>query len=150
MFRMRSRLEVALVAFLLAAGMTTGLEVAVGGSPAMAASKRVTCPDNTTGVTDGSWSIVCTGQTAAEATVTITSAKTTSLRFTVAGASTDTRDGASASFNNDDAIFSADFGLRPGVTQTVDITVSNTGGLSAKGVAVACRGANSLNVFFQR
>ncbi len=139
MFRMRSAMKRSLMASLLVAGVTAGLVAAIGGSPALAASKGVSCPDNTTGVTDGSFNVVCTGQTAAGATVTITQAKARSLSLTVAGTSTDTLEGASASFNGEcpcSASFSVEFAPKSGLAQSVDITVTNMGKLSPEGITI--------------
>ena len=78
----KKSVKLSLGALLVGSGiLSTTAVLVVSGSPALAKSKGVTCPDNTTGVTEGSWSIVCTGQTAVGATVTITSVKTTSVSF---------------------------------------------------------------------
>jgi hypothetical protein len=127
MFRMRSTLKLSFMASLLSAVVIGGLMVAVSGSPAVAASKGVTCPDNTTGVTDGAWTIVCAGQTAAGATVTITKAGTNTLDLKAKSSSTSTFQSASASFNDSGASFSATLGSA-GTNQTISVTVTNSGG----------------------
>ncbi len=138
MFKKRSALTLSLVVSLLAGGVTVSLVVAASGLPALAASTGVTCPDNTTGVTDGSWSIVCTGQTAAAATVTITSAKPTSVGLSINPAKTDAFTTASSSFNGQcpcAATVQIAYGLQGGVSQTVSIFVKNTSGRVLDGVA---------------
>src|SRR5579871_5037891 len=45
--------------------------VLLGGQPAAAAPAAVSCPDNATGVKFGGWKVVCSGQNALKATVSI-------------------------------------------------------------------------------
>jgi hypothetical protein len=108
-------------------GIAGGLVVSLGGSDAGATSKGITCPDTTAGIIEHTYTIVCSGQTAAEATVTITSVKSTSLGVTVVGAKTATFGGVNGSFNSTDATVQMTFGL-DGQTQTVTITVMQLGG----------------------
>jgi len=127
----RKPIKLSLVALLVGSGITSTTAVlVVGGQSAVAASKGVGCPDNTKGVTDGSWSVVCTGQTAAGATVTITKAKTTSMSLMVQ--SSNPAESVNASYNSTDATFSLTFGA---VSQTISIIVTNTSGAVLNGVA---------------
>jgi len=73
--------RLALVALVVAAGAAGGLVASVGTSPA-AAAKPLTCPDGSTGVTDGPWSVTCSGNTAAGLTVSVVVSSTGSLKVT--------------------------------------------------------------------
>jgi hypothetical protein len=148
MFRMRSTLKRSLIASLLSVGVIGGLMVAMSGSPAVAASRSVTCPDNTTGVTDGAWTIVCTGQTAAGATVTITKAGTNTLDLKANSSSTSTFQSASASYNDSAASFSATLGSA-GTNQTISVTVTNSGG-SPDSAAASGHVSSHLFYFVER
>jgi hypothetical protein len=73
--------------------------VLLGGQSAAAASKSVTCPDNTAGVKDAGWTVHCTGQSALKATVSITSASKGALKVKVKFPSSDTFVSANTSWN---------------------------------------------------
>jgi len=136
MFRMRSTLKFSLASSLVAGGLTAGLVVTVGSSPAVAASKTVTCPDNTTGVIDGSWNVVCTGQTAADASVNITEATSKALIIRVEPkAANDTIGTVDASYDATETACILMVG-QDGTTSTVNITEHNTTAAITRGIVV--------------
>ena len=136
MFRKPTRLSL-FAALLVGSGIfSTTAVLMVGGQSAVAASKGVTCPDNTTGVTDESWNIVCTGQTAAAATVTIASAKATSLSITVTPATTSRFVFVSGSYGTTDAAVQLTYGTQAGTNDTIDIIVTPPGGAAPGGVTM--------------
>jgi len=61
----RMPIKLSLMALSVGSLVLSTTAILVSGQSAVAAPKGVTCPDSTTGVTDGSWTIICTGQTAA-------------------------------------------------------------------------------------
>jgi hypothetical protein len=71
----------------------------LGGQSASAASKSVSCPDNTTGVKSAGWTVHCSGQSALKATVSITGVSMGVLKVKVKFPSRDTFVSANASFD---------------------------------------------------
>ncbi len=128
----RSTCTLSLLAWIMIVGVIAGLAISITGSPAVAAPKAVTCPDNTTGVGDGSWSVVCTGQTAANASISITKATSKDLSLSVdATGVTNTIVAMSASFDDTESTFSVTLGQQGAGNQTVIITVQNASGSPA-------------------
>jgi len=79
-----SRKPVKLSAAVLFACAPTALAIALlGGQSAAAASKSVTCPDNTTGVKYAGWTVHCSGQSALQGSVSTTGASKGVLRVKV-------------------------------------------------------------------
>jgi len=129
----RKPIKLSLVVVLLGSGIvSTAAMLVIGGqSAAVAATKALTCPDSTTGVTDGSWSVVCTGQTTAESTVIITRATSSLLSLKLRSPNLATN--VNASYSSTDASFSLTFGA---ASQIVDITVTSSSGAAPDGVSV--------------
>jgi len=136
------------VALLVGSAIMTTTAMLIGGPSALAASKGMTCPDGTA-VTDSSWNVACSGQTAADATVTITSAKATSLSIKVEPAATDTFVSASGSYNTTDATTQLTYGTQAGANETIDITVTPPGGAAPGGLDMVSPSSGSPVRFYR-
>jgi hypothetical protein len=124
----RKPIKLSLVALLVGAGiMSTTAVLVVGGQSAVAASKGVICPDNATGVTEGSWGIACTDQTVAGASISIkkTTSKQVSLDIKAASSKVTFGDVTGSLMASGDALFTIDAENNGTVIAAIQIVVKN-------------------------
>jgi hypothetical protein len=112
---------------LLMAGLTFGVTEASAGGPAPRTSTRnVSCTESSTGITVGPYSVLCSGQAATGATVTIAKATSTKFVAQVTLAAGTTLESESLSLNGKTGECTYVIGLSGGTAQPV--TVSAGGG----------------------
>lgn len=131
LFKRLAVTRMAVVASVITAGILGGLLISVGAPSPAVAARPVMCPDGTTGVTDGSWTVACSGVAAAGLTVKLGVNASGSLR--VSASMTNVTSGSTISYVN--VSFAATGGTATLlVSQTglpnkiVDIAATKTGG----------------------